>query len=115
MAVIDGGAIDQHIAFLNPVALLRCRMLVDTGALVGAIELTQGVGALGAIHLSHHDPPTSHTHHFTWGLGQHHLARAKGGRHLHASYHSARFGAQEGHCLALLVSPHQCPVGIIML
>ena len=47
LAAVGAGTVGDDLAGLDPVALVDDRLLVDAGALVGAAELVQPVGAAG--------------------------------------------------------------------
>ncbi len=115
LAVVGARPVGDHLAGLDPLALLDHRLLVEAGALVGPPELGHQVGAPGAVVVRHRDEVSAGLLHHAGLVGHDHVAGVGRGPVLHAGADQRRLAPQERHRLALHVRPHQGPVGVVVL
>src|SRR5699024_4026511 len=114
-ALVGGGTIGQDRAHLNPCAVGDQYPLVVAGALVGALELGDLIGAGGAVVVGHDDRVGGHLGDHT-GLGGHdHVTGVHSCTPFHAGTHQRRLGPQQRHGLPLHVRTHQGALGVVVL
>ena len=97
------------------VALGDQRPLVDAGALVGATELRQLVGRVGAVVVHRLDDVGGHLLDHTGLLRHDHVAGVDRGAVLHAGADQRRVADDQRHGLTLHVGAHQRAVGVVVL
>src|SRR5699024_2282132 len=114
-ALIGGGTVGQDGPDLHPRAVGPEHALVVAGALIGALELGDLIGAGGAVVVGHDDRVAGHLGDHT-GLGGHdHVTGVHGCTPFHAGTHQGRLGLQQRHGLPLHVRTHQGTVGVVVL
>src|SRR5215218_4765750 len=115
LALVGRGAVGQHCAGFDLLALGHERPLVDAGALVGAGELAQRV----LVHLATLAPDRDPVrHHPLDGAGvarEEHVAGIRGRPKLHPCADVRGLAPQERHSLPLHVRAHERPVGVVVL
>ena len=115
LAVLGARPVGEHLAHLDPRALVHDRLLVGAGALVAAAELVQPVGLAGAVVGHDRDEVGAQLLDDTGLLGDDHVTGVDRGAQLHAGADQRRLGAQQRHRLALHVGAHQRAVGVVVL
>jgi len=89
--------------------------VVVVRALVGAIELAQGVGLGSTLVLLHHSEVCRHLGNNSGSKSGNHVASINCGEGFHTCSHQRGFRTQQGHRLTLHVRTHQGPVRVIVL
>ena len=115
VTVVGRGAVCQHGADLDAVALVDEHALVVARALVGTLELGDAVGTHRAVVVGDgHQVGTDLVH--DSGLGGHdHVTGVDRRAALHAGADERRLGADERNGLALHVGTHEGAVGVVVL
>ncbi|MCB0010413.1 MAG: hypothetical protein KDE34_00885 [Anaerolineales bacterium] len=108
------GAVSQDLANAHLLTAHHNWLLVNTGALVGALILAQGV-VQRAILADNDDGIASHADHFTILTGNHNLTGVQRRLFFHTRADNRHIRPQQRHCLTLHVGTHQGPVRVIML
>ncbi len=90
------------------------RLLVNAGALVGTLELQQGIIITSAAMAGHHDFAARYPFHHTGVPGQHYRPRVNRCFVLHAGTYQRRLCFQQRNSLALHVSSHQRPGTVVV-
>ena len=115
LTLIGTRTIGQNRTGHNPLTLFNDRSLVETGALVGATELLDPVGAVLTVVLGNGDQIGRNLGDDTGALGDDDIARIGGGTVLHTGTDQRRLTAQQRHRLTLHVRAHEGAVCIVML
>ena len=115
LAVVGGGALGDHVALVELLALDHPGLLVDAGVLVGPLELVQPVGDLPRLGVVDDDRVAVDGDHGAVLRGQDHVGGVAGRAGLDAGADVGGLGAQQGHGLALHVGAHEGPVGVVVL
>ena len=124
LAVVGGGAVGQHVAGRDLLALLDDDLLVDGRVLVGPAELGQAVdllaqhvavAVLGAGLVLDGDLVARDVDDGAVALGHDHVAGVAGGAGLDAGADVGGLGDHQRHGLLLHVGAHQGPVGVVVL
>src|SRR5215217_17911 len=106
LALVGRGAVGQHCAGFDLLALGHERPLVDAGALVGAGELAQRVLVEPAVLAAHGDPVGRHALDRPGVAREEHVSGVDGRPELHAGAHVRRLAAEQGHRLLLHAGAH---------
>ena len=115
LRVVGAGSVGQRGALLHPLPLGDQRTLVDAGALVGAPELGQPVGLVGAVVVSDVDQVGAHRLHHTRLGGHGDVAGVDRTAVLHPGADERRVGTDQRHGLTLHVGAHQGPRRVVVL
>ena len=115
VALLDGGAVSQHGAGLDALAVLDDRALVVAGGLVGTLELGQLVGAGGAVVVHHADDVGGHVGDHARLVGDDDVTGIVGNAPFGAGAHQRALGLDQRHGLTLHVGTHQRSVALVVL
>ncbi len=115
LAVVGGGAVGNRFAGLHSLADFHNRLLVHTGALIGAFELLQMMNFQFTIIAAQHNLIAANPADNAVGAGNFTHAGIQTSLNLHTSAHKGSFRHQQGHSLTLHICAHQSAVSVIVL
>ena len=115
LGVVGARTVGDRRTDLDPVALADQRTLVDAGALVGALELREAVGGVGAVVVHRLDEVGGHLLDHTGGVGDDHVTGVNGSAVLDAGADQGAVALDERDRLALHVGTHERAVGVVVL
>src|SRR5262245_5566129 len=115
LTVVRTRPVGDDLADLDAAALFHDGLLVDAGALVGAAELLQAVGRVGAILVGHRNVVGRRLLDDARLLRGDHIAGIHRAPVFHAGAHERRLGPQQRHGLPLHVGAHERTVGVVVL
>ena len=125
LAICRAGAVRQDSAFLDPLANMHDRLLVDAGVLVRPAEFHELIDVrshlarellfVPGVFDAHDDALRIHGVDDPGALAEHHRTRVAGGDPLHAGAHHRRLSPQQRNRLTLHVRAHQGAVRVVVL
>ena len=113
-AVVGRRTVGDDLTLGHPVSRRNDRPLIEAGALVGPLELFEGIFADLPVVLANADHIGSAAHHDARFFCHDHDAGILGDRRFNARGDDGRFRLQKRHSLALHVGTHQRAVGIVV-